>query len=170
MQPGENTLITLGKISGVFGVKGWVKVYSYTAERDNILSFKTWYLFRDQQWQPVKVLAGQRQGKGLIASLEGVTDREQALSLQGTLIGTVRESLPELTEDEFYWSDLIGLDVVTTADQILGKISHLFETGANDVMVVKGDRERWLPWVMHDVVKRVDLDSGTVHVDWDPDF
>lgn len=163
-------MITLGKISGVFGVKGWVKVYSYTAEQDNILSYKTWYLYQHGQWQEVKVLAGKRHGKGLVANLEGVTDRDQALALQGVLIGTVRDALPKLAADEFYWSDLIGLSVVTTDQQALGQISHLFETGANDVMVVKGDRERWLPWVMHDVVKNVDLDTGTVQVEWDPDF
>jgi 16S rRNA processing protein RimM len=170
MQPETDAMITLGKISGVFGVKGWVKVYSYTAEQDSILSYKTWYLQRDNRWQEVKVLNGQRHGKGLVASIEGVNDRDQALSLQGALIGTVRDALPELSADEFYWSDLVGLNVVTVDGQSLGRISHLFETGANDVMVVEGDRERWLPWVMHDVVKEVDLDAKTVRVDWDPDF
>ncbi|MEZ5536996.1 MAG: ribosome maturation factor RimM [Thiolinea sp.] len=170
MCPDNDAMITLGKISGVFGVKGWVKVYSYTAEQDSILSYKTWYLYRDNKWQEFKVLAGKRHGKGLVASIEGINDRDQALSIQGVLIGTVRDALPELSADEFYWSDLIGLKVATVDGQELGSISHLVETGSNDVMVVKGDRERWLPWLMHDVVKKVDLDAGWVQVDWDPDF
>lgn len=170
MQPDSDSIITLGKINGVFGVKGWVKVYSYTAQQDDILSYKTWYLLQAGKWQKVKLLNGQRQGKGIVANIEGIVDRDQALALQGTLIGTAREALPELPADQFYWSDLIGLNVVTVEEQPLGKISHLFETGANDVMVVKGDRERWLPWLMNDVVKRVDLGERTVQVDWDPDF
>jgi len=170
MQPDKDSMVTLGKINGVFGVKGWVKVYSYTAEQNSILSYKHWYLQQDGQWQKVKLLNGQRQGKGIVANIEGIVDRDQALALQGTLIGTMREALPKLPNDQFYWSDLAGLNVVTVTGQQLGKISHLFETGANDVMVVKGDRERWLPWLINDVVKLVDLDAGTVQVDWDPDF
>nr|CAA6824973.1 MAG: 16S rRNA processing protein RimM [uncultured Thiotrichaceae bacterium] len=170
MQPDNDSMITLGKINGVFGVKGWMKVYSYTAEQNDILSYKNWYLQQDGQWQKVKLLKGQRQGKGIVASIEGIVDRDQALALQGTLIGTLREALPKLSNDQFYWSDLAGLSVVTVDGQQLGEISHLFETGANDVMVVKGDRERWLPWLMNDVVKLVDLNEGIVQVDWDPDF
>lgn len=170
MPPKQDSIITLGKINGVFGVKGWVKVYSYTAQQDAILSYKSWYLKQGGEWKQAKLLAGQRQGKGIVASIAGVTDRDQALALQGTLVGTLREALPELPAGQFYWSDLVGLTVVTVGEQNLGKISHLFETGANDVMVVVGDRERWLPWLMHDVVKQVNLDEGTVRVDWDPDF
>ncbi len=170
MQSGNDSIITLGKINGVFGVKGWVKIYSYTAQQDDILSYKDWYLHQGGEWRKVKLLSGQRQGKGIIANINGVDDRDQALALQGVLIGTTRDSLPELPADQFYWSDLMGMNVVTVGLQQLGEISHLFETGANDVMVVKGDRERWIPWVMNDVIKQVDLDEGVVRVDWDPEF
>ena len=170
MQSDNDSIITLGKVNGVFGVKGWVKVYSYTAQQDDILSYKDWYLQQAGKWQKVKLLNGQRQGKGIVANIEGIVDRDQALALQDTLIGTVRNALPKLSVDEFYWSDLMGLNVVTVGQQPLGEISHLFETGANDVMVVKGDRERWIPWLMNDVIKQVDLDEGIVQVDWDPDF
>lgn len=166
----QDSIITLGKINGVFGVKGWVKVYSYTAHQDDILSYKSWYLKQGGEWKKAKLLTGQRQGKGIVASIEGVTDRDQALALYDTLVGTLREALPELPGDQFYWSDLAGLDVFTVDEQKLGKISHLFETGANDVMVVVGDRERWIPWLMNDVVKKVSLDEGIVQIDWDPDF
>lgn len=170
MQPDNASIITLGKVNGVFGVKGWIKVYSYTAQQDDILSYKAWYLQQAGKWRKVKLLNGQRQGKTLVAHIEGITDRDQALALQGVLIGTEREALPALPADQFYWSDLVGLSVVTVEQQELGKISHLFETGANDVMVVKGDRERWIPWLMNDVIRQVDLDNKIVQVDWDPDF
>lgn len=170
MQPVQDAMITLGKVNGVFGVKGWVKVYSYTADQNDILNYNPWFLRQDGQWREIKVLDGKPQGKGLVASLEGLTDRDMALSMNGLLIGVPRENLPALSDDEFYWSDLAGLQVATVNGLNLGKISHLFETGSNDVMVVKGDRERWLPWIMGDVVKSVDLQNRLVKVDWDPDF
>lgn len=170
MQSDNTSIITLGKVNGVFGVKGWIKVYSYTAQQDDILSYKAWYLQQAGKWRKVKLLNGQRQGKTIVAQIEGITDRDQALALQGVLIGTEREALPALPADQFYWSDLVGLSVVTVEQQELGEISHLFETGANDVMVVKGDRERWIPWLMNDVIRQVDLDNKVVQVDWDPDF
>ena len=163
-------MVTLGKIIGVFGVQGWVKVYSHTGRQDDILRYKPWYLFKDNAWTAVKLLSGKRQGKGLVASIEGITDRDTALALNNVEIAVPRECLPRLSKDEYYWSDLMGLQVITTADYDLGKISHLFETGANDVMVVNGDRERLLPWLIDSVVKSVDLRAGIVVVDWDPDF
>lgn len=162
--------ITLGKIIGVFGVQGWVKVYSYTAQQEDILRYPSWYLRKGGVWSEVKVLAGKRRGKGLIANIEGITDRDAALALTDVPVGMLRASLPELSADEYYWADLIGLKVATVTGMALGTIDYLFETGANDVMVVKGERERWLPWLMGDVVKTVDLVAGQVTVDWDPDF
>ena len=169
-KPKQNKIITLGKVIGVFGVQGWVKVYSHTAKQEDILNYKSWHLLRNGSWSQVAVLAGKRQGKGLIARFENVNDRDAALALNGTVIGIPREDLPELAKDEYYWSDLIGLNVSTLEGLELGTIDYLFETGANDVMVVKGDRERWLPWIMKDVVKSVDLSVGSIVVDWDPDF
>lgn len=170
MIPDQATIVTLGKVIGVFGVKGWFKVYSYTGQQEDILRYTPWHFYENGDWLPVKLLAGKRQGKGLVANIESITDRDAALALHGTKIGVPRTSLPVLTDDEYYWSDLIGLQVITTKNYALGKIAYLFETGANDVMVVRGERERWLPWVITDVVKSVDLDSGMVVVDWDSDF
>lgn len=167
---GQDTIVTLGQINGVFGVKGWVKVYSYTAQQDAIFGYKPWYLLQGQYWQKVELIAGQRQGKGLIALIDGYDTRDAALALRNTLVGAKRSCLPQLSEGEFYWSDLIGLSVKTIDGQVLGKIDSLVETGANDVMVVKGQREHWIPWVMYDVVKSVDLVGGLVEVDWDADF
>lgn len=163
-------MVTLGKVSGVFGVKGWVKVFSYTDDRDGILAYKPWFLKVGAVWKEVKVTASQSQSKGIITLLEGVADRDQAQMLVGCEIAVPREQLRQLGESEYYWTDLIGLEVITSTGVVLGEVDHLFETGSNDVMVVKGSRERLLPWIMHDVIKLVSLKEKQILVDWDPEF
>lgn len=163
-------MVTLGKISGVFGVKGWVKVFSYTDERDGILAYKPWFLKVSGQWKETKVTTGQAQAKGVVVLLDGISDRDQAQLLVGCEIAVPREQLRKLDENEYYWTDLIGMNVVTVTGVELGKVDHLFETGSNDVMVVIGDRERLLPWIQGDVVKSVSLDENKILVDWDPEF
>lgn len=159
----------LGRISGLFGVRGWVKVFSHTSPKENILSYPSWYLFREGEWQEFKLKQGKTHGKGLVATLEGVTDRDQAAALCGVEIAIPRDQLPATDPDEYYWADLEGVRVVTLAGTELGRVDHLFETGANDVMVVKGVQEHLLPFVGQ-VIKAVDLDADLITVDWDPDF
>jgi len=161
--------IHLGEISGVFGVKGWVKVFSHTAPRENIVSYKQWQLGSDDDKQSVKVLNGRRQGKGIVAHLEGVDYPDQARKLIGTEIYIYRNQLVKLKKGEYYWSDLEGLAVETTTGVDLGKVAWLFETGNNDVLVVEGDQERYIPYI-DDVVVRVDLQTAQMVVDWDPEF
>jgi 16S rRNA processing protein RimM len=161
--------ITLGKIIGVFGVKGWVKIYSYTRPIEKIFEYSPWVLeFEDSSFE-VKVRDGQNHGKGLIARFEGIGDRNQAEKLTGARIAVPEQALPATDEDEYYWSQLSGLNVVTTEGIDLGKVIELFETGANDVMVVRGDRERLIPFTRNAVIN-VDLDGQKITVDWDPDF
>jgi len=166
----SNDLIVLGRISGLFGVKGSVRVYSFTDPRDGVLHYNTWLVKRDDGWQKMTLAGGHRHGKGVIASLVGVEDREQARQLVGCDIALPRDRLPALPEGEYYWTDLEGLDVFTTEGVSLGKVSHLVETGANDVLVVRGDRERMIPMVLDRFVTKVDLSAGRIEVDWDPDF
>jgi len=163
-------LITIGKISGVFGVKGWVKVFSHTEQRDGILNYSPWFLYQSGEWRLCKLVAGQMQGKVIVAQLEGVNEREEAHALIGCDIAISRAQLKPTKVGEYYWADLIGMTVITVQQLVLGKVECLFETGSNDVMIVKGERERWVPWIMGDVVKTVDLDAKTIQVDWDPDF
>jgi len=163
-------MVPLGRIAGVFGVRGWVKVHSDTEPRDNILSYSPWYLQQGGDWEPRKLLDGRRQGKGLVARLQGCADRDQAAALMGCLIAVPRDWLPALDPDEYYWSDLEGLRVVTATGAELGRVSQLFATGANDVLVVRGERERLLPFVWNRVILEVDLEGGLIRVDWDPDF
>jgi 16S rRNA processing protein RimM len=166
----------LGKISTAFGIKGWVKVYSYTQPMTNILEYPVWHIRKDNRWQEFKVLQGKPQGKGLVASLQGITDRDLALSLHQCEVGVPEEALPELEEDEHYWFQLEGLKVVNTDGVWLGQVKELFESGGgNQVMVIKpcegsvDQRERMLPYVDQFVLE-VDLDRAEIQVDWDPDF
>ncbi|GAA5120706.1 ribosome maturation factor RimM [Alloalcanivorax gelatiniphagus] len=170
-------VLVVGRIVSVHGVKGWVKVYSYTDPIENIFDYQPWYLFDDGAWREVKLGGRRRQGKGLVAGLDGYDDREQARrELVGREIAVPRSQLPESGDDEYYWRDLIGLRVKLDDGRDLGRVHSLMETGANDVLVVRGDgdsldrQERLLPWTPGQVVRDVDLDAGELRVDWDPEF
>jgi 16S rRNA processing protein RimM len=160
--------IVLGHIAAVFGVRGWVKVYSETDPREGILRYSPWLL--GGSGRPVRVLEGRLQGKGVVAHLEDCEDRDQAAALVGQEIAVTRDRLPPPSPDEFYWTDLEGLAVETLTGIRLGMVSHLFSTGANDVLVVVGERERLLPFTWGQVIRSVDFDDGLIRVDWDPDF
>lgn len=168
-------LVVLGKIVSVHGVKGDVKVYSFTDPISNVLDYRRWTLRRDNEVKQVEVASGRLQGKVLVAKLKGLDDREVARTYAGFEICVARSELPELSDDEFYWYQLEGLKVIDQAGQLLGKVDHLFETGANDVVVVKpctgslDDRERLLPYTEQCVLS-IDLSAGEMQVDWDADF
>jgi 16S rRNA processing protein RimM len=161
--------VVLGRISGLFGVKGWVKVYSYTEPREAVLEYRRWLLSGKDGWREVTVAEGQRHGKMIIARIDGYVDRDQAAELMGTEIAVPRDELPEAEEGRFYWSDLEGLRVVHRDGTELGKVAYLLETGANDVMVVQGEQERLIPFVMGEVILEVDLANGRIDVDWEWD-
>ncbi len=163
-------IVVMGRVSGVFGVRGWVRVFSHTVPRSNILEYSHWYLGRAGGWAAHRLSEGQVHGKGILAKLEGCSSRDQAADLVGCDIGVSRAELPDLPQDEFYWADLQGLRVETTDGVELGRIDHLFATGANDVMVVRGERERLIPFLWQRVVRKVDLSAGLLVVDWDRDF
>jgi len=161
--------VILGRISGLFGVRGWVKVYSYTDPREAVLDYDRWLLNQKNGWQEATVAEGQRHGKTVIVRIEGYDDRDQANGLIGTEIGIPRDEMPETDADHYYWSDLEGFSVVHRDGTELGKVNYLLETGANDVMVVKGETERLIPFVMDKVVLGVDLAKGEIRVDWEWD-
>ena len=161
--------VTLGRVSGVFGVKGWLKVHSYTEPRDNIARFGVWTLRLNGGERLFEVAEGQGHGGNVVAKLHGIDDPEQAREWVGAEIVVERERLPKAGADEFYWTDLEGLEVRTTAGIALGRVDHLLATGANDVLVVRGAAERLIPFVVGAVVKQVDLAAGRIVVDWSPD-
>ncbi|MCP3868309.1 MAG: ribosome maturation factor RimM [Gammaproteobacteria bacterium] len=161
--------VTLGSISGVYGVRGWLKVRSDTSPANNILNYECWSLLSKGQWAEYRLEQGRVHGKGLVAKLEGCDDRDVAATLIGSEIAVPRSALPVSRNDEYYWTDLEGLKVVTRDGKALGIVERLFETGANDVMSVTGDRSRLIPFTA-DAVDSVDLEEGVIVVDWDPDF
>jgi len=170
--------ITLGSISGVHGLKGWLKVFSHTDPRVKITEYSQWFLRKKgENWQSYKVLNGKQQGKNIIARLEGVTDRNQVEALIGAEIAIQNEQLEALSSDEYYWKDLIGISVETKEGVVLGRLDWIFNSGSNDVLVVKelnegkGKKiERMLPFLMNDVILSIDLDKSLMVVDWDPEF
>lgn len=172
--PAED-LVVLGKIVSVHGVRGEVKVYSYTDPIDNLLDYRRWTLKRGEEVRQAELVTGRLQGNVLVAKLRGLDDREEARSLADFEISIPRSELPALEEGEYYWHQLIGLNVVNQAEQWLGRVDHLLETGANDVLVVRpcdgslDDRERLLPYT-DQCVLAVDLATGAIQVDWDADF
>jgi 16S rRNA processing protein RimM len=168
-------LIVVGKIYSVHGVRGEVKVYSFTDPVANLLQYKSWTLRREGSVKQVELVSGRGSDKFLVAKLRGLDDREEARLLAGYEICVPRNLFPELTAGEYYWYQLEGLNVIDQAGQLLGKIDHLLETGANDVMVVKpctdslDGRERLLPYIEQCVLS-IDLSAGEMRVDWDADF
>jgi len=161
-------MVALGYISAVHGIKGWVKVHSWTRPLEAILDYQPWLLGEDRK--AVKILDGRKQGKGVVACFPGIQDRQQAMIMVGQQIFVRREQMPATAEDEYYWSDLEGLDVHTTKGELLGKVERLMDTGANDVLVIRGQRQHLVPFVQGQYVTRIDLEGGLIEVDWDPEF
>ena len=174
--------VTLGRVTAASGLRGWVKVHSDTEPRENIVGYAAWLLRPDGArpavgWREVRVLDGRPQGKTIVARLEGIEDRDAAEALVGSTVAVPRAALPPAAEGEFYWADLVGMDVVTADGAALGPVDRLFETGANDVLVVSDARdgakpgaEVLVPWVRPDVIVEVDAAARRIAIDWDPDF
>ncbi|MCB1675439.1 MAG: ribosome maturation factor RimM [Halioglobus sp.] len=171
-------LLVVGKIAACYGIKGWVKIRSYTQPQENFLGFDQWLLLRRGTAQPIEFDAGRRQGKGLVAHIAGVDERTLAETYTGLDVAVRAEDLPQLDEGEYYWRQLQGLQVWCADGQVdggpvlLGTVDHLLETGANDVLVVRpgpgsiDERERLIPYVPGEVVTGVDLEAGRLEVDW----
>lgn len=162
--------VILGRIRGAHGVRGLLRVQPFTENRNTLLGFAGWMLGAGGEWRDVKLVSGHAHGSDLLVKVAGVEDRDEAQQMRGSEIAVWRSQLPDLDEEEFYWSDLEGLKVVTRDGFELGVVERVFATGANDVLVVSGERERLIPFLPGDVVMQVDLQAGRIEVDWDPDF
>ncbi len=168
--PAPADVVLMGRIAGLFGIKGWVKVFSYTRPREAILNYHSWRLQLAEGWQELELAEGRIHGPGVVARFDGIEDRDAASQLVGADIAIERAQLPKPGRGEYYWADLEGLRVVNLEGVELGTVNHLFDTaGANDVMVVVGERERLIPFTKH-AIREVDLKSGIIRVDWDADF
>lgn len=164
----------MGRIAAPYGIKGWVKVQPFTDRRDGLCAYRTWWLARGDEWREMEVLECAVHGASVIARLAGCDVREAAAKFRGADVGVPRASLPAAGEDEYYWSDLIGLEVVTLSGELLGKVSGLQSNGVHDLMQVAGEpqaagTERLVPFVAH-VVREVSLAEGRIVVDWGVDW
>ena len=179
-----NEYVAIGKIAGVYGVKGWVRVIPFTEHKQDVLNYDPWYLGSEHLGsehsgseadpKAIALVQGKVHGKGVVALLGDIMDRDQAYRLNGLNIYVKRSQLPDLPIGEYYWRDLEGLEVSDTDGRKLGNVSHLLETGANDVLVVKSDDtqapEILIPFIRDKVVKSVDLNENKLIVEWDPDY
>lgn len=168
MSPEPERVVRLGEIAGVFGVKGWVKVLSFTEPRSNLFDYSEWQLEQGGREWSVRLAEGRENGRILIARLDGIEDRDAARELIGATIGVPRSRLPTPAAGEVYWTDLEGLEVLTTSGELLGRVDRLVATGANDVLVLDG--ERMIPFVRGSVVTAIDLEAGHIVVDWDSSY
>lgn len=162
-------IIVLGRIGGAFGVQGWVKITSFTEPPENILNYGVWQVGREGRWQPVEIENGRVTGKGVLAKLAGIDTPEDARLQVGADIGIARGELPPAAPGEYYWSDLEGLEAVTPQGEMLGRVDHFRSTPGGSVVVIRGERERWIPFVKERIVK-VDLDAGRIVLDWAADW
>ncbi len=166
----------IGRITAVFGIKGWLKVYSYTDPLDGILDYRNWTAIFEGKRIPLEVEEGRRQGPGIVVKLKGIDDRNVAATYCGFDIVVPQSELPDLPEGEYYWYQLEGMRVETVSGEILGVVGHMIETGSNDVLVVKSSaesidqKERLIPYLPDKVVRSVDLLSELIVVDWDVEF
>lgn len=144
-------------------------MFSYTQPREAILDYDRWYLKRKGEWQAAAVSEGKRHSKSVVVHFEGVDDRDAAAALLDCEIAIERDALPDAEDGSYYWADLEGLRVVNRDGTELGRVAYLIETGANDVLVTEGERERLIPFIADNVILDVDLDSGVINVDWEWD-
>lgn len=167
----SSQLVILGRIGAPFGIKGWVHAQSFSQDPESLLDYKIWQLSLKGSWKEFKVLEGKKHGKGLVVLLSSCHTRDDACLITNAEVGINRSLLPELDKNEHYWADLIGLEVITEKGEILGHVDSLFETGANDVLVVKNEtREHLLPYVPEEYILEIDLKKRQMRVRWDPEF
>lgn len=163
-------LIRLGEVCGVHGIKGWVKVRSFTEPRTNLISYRDWLLDADGRQRTVRVEDATVAGGNVIAKLAGIDDRDAAQTLIGAAVFVRRADLPPCEPGEYYWADLEGLEVRSLSGAVLGTVAGLTATGANDVIVLSGPGGRLIPYIAGQIVRSVDLEAGVMIVDWDASY
>lgn len=176
MEKTENRII-VGKFGSCYGIRGWLRVFSFTENSESIFSYQPWYIYQDGKWQVVELESFKPHNQDIVVKIAGVDDRDAANALTNCEIAVDSQLLPQLTEGNFYWKDLIGCRVITTQGYDLGIVTTLMETGSNDVLVVKANlndafsvKERLVPFVEQHVIKQIDLDTKEIKVEWDPAF
>lgn len=173
----QQRIEVVGKLGSTYGIRGWLRIYSSTEQAESIFDYQPWFLKIKDKWQPTELENWRHHNHEIIVKLKGVDDREAAQILANVEIGVDLSVFPELEEGDYYWHDLIGCSVVNLEGYTMGTVTEMMETGSNDVLVVKantkdafGKQERLIPFLYKQVVKRVDLTTKTIEVDWDAGF
>jgi len=159
--------VIVGRVGSSFGVKGWVKVFSFADNANTLMDYSPWFIENNTGWRNIKVEGMREHGKGLIVKFAECHAPEETNVLNGKKIAVLRSTLPSLKKNEYYWTDLTGLTVIDQHGATLGQVMYLIATGSNDVLVVKGEKEHAIPFLLEDVVTRVDLDKKEIHVNWE---
>ena len=173
----QQRIEVVGKLGSTYGIRGWLRIYSSTEQAESIFDYQPWFLKIKSEWQPAELENWRHHNHEIIVKLKGVDDREAAQILANVEIDVDLSVFPELEEGDYYWHDLIGCSVVNLEGYTMGTVTEMMETGSNDVLVVKantkdafGKQERLIPFLYEQVVKRVDLTTKTIEVDWDAGF
>ncbi len=161
--------LLVGKINGFFGVQGWVKIFSYTKPRKNILEYQPWYFVDNETYKVIEITSGREQSKTIVAQVKGINNRDEALQLIGKDLYINKDQLPELDNDAHYWHELTGFRVINKNEVDLGIVDYLVDTGSNHVLVTKGETEHWIPYIEPFLVS-VDQHKKVISVDWDENF
>lgn len=162
-------LVAMARISGAFGIKGWVKLQPFTEAPESLLAYPVWWIEGEAGWEPRSIEEAEVHGPAVAARFAGCDGRDQAAVYRGRQVAVPRDAFPEAGTNEYYWADLIGLKVVNAAGEDLGTVARVFETGANDVLVLEATRERLIPFI-DQVVREVDVSGGVIRVDWSADY
>jgi 16S rRNA processing protein RimM len=164
-------MVIMGRVASAHGIRGWIRVQPFTEHVDSLLDFSTWWIGHEHgPWQEVKVLQCESHHKTLAVLLPDCPDRNASEKLKGLLVAVPRSQLPAQPEDEYYWSDLIGLSVINEAGVNLGNVEQLLETGANQVLMVKGESGQILIPFVASAIKQVDVQNKLIKVDWAADY
>lgn len=162
--------VVVGRFGRTHGIKGFITIQSFTEPKENILRYPGWHVFLHKQWQPLKLLAVESYRQGLLAQVEGYYEREELAELTNLEIAVVSEALPALKAGEYYWRELIGMKVVNRQSLVLGTVIEILPTGANDVVVVKGEKRHLIPYLPEQFILKIDKKQNLIVVDWDRDF
>ena len=164
----DDKKIYLGKITGVHGIKGWLKIQSFSSPPENILNYPSWIINNQGEEDSYSIERGRKHHNKIIVKIEKIDDRTTAESLINSKILILRSDLPKLSNENYYWSDLEGLSVLNSEEKVIGKIESLIETGANDVMVIitLKDERILIPFVMHEIIKEVNVELSYIKIDW----
>jgi len=161
--------LLVGKINGFFGVQGWIKIFSYTEPRKNILKYQPWYFIDDGTYKAIEMTTGRKQSKTIVAHLKGIDNKDQAVQLIGKSLYVDKDQLPQLDDNEHYWHELVGFRVINKDGIDLGVVDYLVDTGSNNVLVIKGNKEHWIPYIEPYLVS-IDKKNRVINVDWDENF